>query len=103
MIVVVRQAGDDRGAPKIYQTSILACECLDCSIAPHSDVKVAPDGKRLLDRKLESTVMILPLWKIASGAALMLCCAVELSATSMLTVTRWLTALQTAPRKITGE
>jgi hypothetical protein len=51
MIVVVRQAGDDRGAPKIYQTSILACECWDCSIAPHSDVKVAPDGKRLLDRK----------------------------------------------------
>ena len=51
MIVVIRQAGDDRGAPKIYQTSILGCERLDCSISPDGDIQVAPDGKRLLNRK----------------------------------------------------
>src|SRR5258707_10060069 len=38
MIVVIRHAGDDRGAPKIYQTSILACERLDFSISPHGDI-----------------------------------------------------------------
>jgi len=35
--VVIRQAGDDRGAPKIYQTSILACERLDGSIRAFLD------------------------------------------------------------------
>ena len=51
MIVVIRQAGDDRGAPEIYQTSILACERSNCSVRPHGDILLAPDGKRLLNRK----------------------------------------------------
>ena len=51
MIVIVRQAGDDRKAPKIHQTRIRACECSDCSISPHGDIQVAPHGKRLSNRK----------------------------------------------------
>ena len=51
MIVVIRQAGDDRGAPEIDQTRIRACEPLDCSIGPDGDILLAPHRKRLRDRK----------------------------------------------------
>src|SRR5258708_11561370 len=52
MVMVIRQAGYDRGPLEIDQPGIRACERADCSVRPDGGVFIAPDGKRLRNRKV---------------------------------------------------